>query len=304
LNGNIGVAKSVLGEITTKKNRGGAFSVFGLLFGIGMIIGPALGGMLAWPADLYPDIFGGIPLFVDNPFFLPCACSSVISLVGFIFGYFYLPETLKRNSDNEEVDIYNSTETLLPLVDDLDACVEDSYSDLDSGRVERAFSDLDSRFIEESIPLLGSIKNPKELNSIGSAAKHSIIAYCILSFQSIIFIEVFSLWSIALPPIGLGFTSKDIGLLLSSIGVIQIICQLFGYPWASRHYSPLSLYRYPIVLLVLFFIILPFIPAFFAMNPGFSKWLWPVVIFAFGVKSISENFIFTSVMILVYFLLM
>jgi hypothetical protein len=37
LNGNIGVAKSVLGEITDRTNEGKAFSVFGLVFGLGSI---------------------------------------------------------------------------------------------------------------------------------------------------------------------------------------------------------------------------------------------------------------------------
>ena len=37
LNGNIGVAKSVLGEITDKTNQSRAFSVFGFVYGLGFI---------------------------------------------------------------------------------------------------------------------------------------------------------------------------------------------------------------------------------------------------------------------------
>ncbi|KAJ3214167.1 hypothetical protein HK099_007003 [Clydaea vesicula] len=38
LNGNIGVAKSVLGEITDKTNQAFGFSLFGLVWGFGMIL--------------------------------------------------------------------------------------------------------------------------------------------------------------------------------------------------------------------------------------------------------------------------
>jgi hypothetical protein len=55
--------------------------------------GPVLGGLLANPATQFPDVFGGIPLFVKFPYFLPCAISAVISVVGLVMTYFYFEET-------------------------------------------------------------------------------------------------------------------------------------------------------------------------------------------------------------------
>lgn len=43
VNGTIGVAKSLLGEITDSTNRSRAFSLMSLNFGVGTVIGPALG---------------------------------------------------------------------------------------------------------------------------------------------------------------------------------------------------------------------------------------------------------------------
>ncbi|KAG0001791.1 hypothetical protein BGZ79_004143 [Entomortierella chlamydospora] len=101
LNGNVGVAKSMLGEIADHTNQSQAFSIFGFAWGIGMIVGPVLGGYLANPAKNFPEIFGNWQFFIEYPYFLPCFVAAVGSVVGFIVGYFFLEETKgKRNFDN------------------------------------------------------------------------------------------------------------------------------------------------------------------------------------------------------------
>ncbi|KAF9430338.1 hypothetical protein BGZ94_007340, partial [Podila epigama] len=97
LNGNVGVAKSMLGEIADASNQAQAFSIFGFAWGIGMIIGPVLGGYLANPAKTFPEIFGDWQFFIDYPYFLPCLVAALGSVIGFIVGYFFLEETKSRD---------------------------------------------------------------------------------------------------------------------------------------------------------------------------------------------------------------
>lgn len=92
--GNIGVAKSIMGELTDSTNRAKAFSLFGFCMAIGCIVGPMIGGFLANPADKFS--FLDNPFFRTFPYFLPCFISSLVSFAGFILGYFYLEETLDR----------------------------------------------------------------------------------------------------------------------------------------------------------------------------------------------------------------
>ncbi|KAF9214597.1 hypothetical protein BGZ59_003407 [Podila verticillata] len=93
LNGNVGVAKSMLGEIADPSNQSQAFSIFGFAWGIGMIVGPVLGGYLANPAKNFPETFGDWQFFIDYPYFLPCLVAATGGVVGFIVGYFFLEET-------------------------------------------------------------------------------------------------------------------------------------------------------------------------------------------------------------------
>ncbi|KAG0322721.1 hypothetical protein BG000_002815 [Podila horticola] len=100
LNGNVGVAKSMLGEIADPSNQSQAFSIFGFAWGIGMIVGPVLGGYLANPAKNFPDTFGDWQFFIDYPYFLPCLVAASGGVVGFIVGYFFLEETRGKKKYN------------------------------------------------------------------------------------------------------------------------------------------------------------------------------------------------------------
>jgi hypothetical protein len=52
--------------------------------------------MLVNPVDQYPAYFGGNAFLIRFPYFLPCAFSSVISLVGAAIGVFFMRETRRE----------------------------------------------------------------------------------------------------------------------------------------------------------------------------------------------------------------
>lgn len=104
LNGNIGVAKCVLGEITDDSNQSFAFSLFGFLYGMGTLVAPMLGGLLSNPATKYPNLFGNWGLFIEFPYLLPCIISSLVSLFGFVVGLLFFEETLHKSQASEDHD--------------------------------------------------------------------------------------------------------------------------------------------------------------------------------------------------------
>jgi hypothetical protein len=72
--------------------------------------------LLSNPATQFPDIFGGIPLLVKFPYFLPCLISAVISVIGLFMTYFYFEET----NPNLRADYSRPpsiTESLMSIVD-------------------------------------------------------------------------------------------------------------------------------------------------------------------------------------------
>eukprot|EP00292_Cryptomonas_paramecium_P023125 CAMPEP_0113672034 /NCGR_PEP_ID=MMETSP0038_2-20120614/6033_1 /TAXON_ID=2898 /ORGANISM="Cryptomonas paramecium" /LENGTH=187 /DNA_ID=CAMNT_0000588247 /DNA_START=108 /DNA_END=667 /DNA_ORIENTATION=- /assembly_acc=CAM_ASM_000170 len=67
LNGNVGVAKTFVGLITDETNEARAFGMMSVCWGAGSIIGPSIGGLLAQPANQFPDAFPPGSLFAVYP---------------------------------------------------------------------------------------------------------------------------------------------------------------------------------------------------------------------------------------------
>lgn len=77
MGGSFSAANAYIADISAEENRAGNFGLVGMMFGLGFIFGPALGGVL-----------GGI--HIKLPFFV----SAGLALVNWIYGFFILPESL------------------------------------------------------------------------------------------------------------------------------------------------------------------------------------------------------------------
>ena len=91
--GNISVAQAYIADVTDEKNRARGMGMFGAAFGIGFILGPALGGMLSQ--------FG---------FAVPSFVSAGLAFINFLTVYFWLPESLteerrKEMASKEQVEV-------------------------------------------------------------------------------------------------------------------------------------------------------------------------------------------------------
>ncbi|KZW03413.1 MFS general substrate transporter [Exidia glandulosa HHB12029] len=82
LNGNIGVIKSAMAELTDETNMATAFAFWPMVWSIGSSIGPFIGGSLEHPYERFPGtIFSRWTFFRDFPYFLPCATAAAFSAI-------------------------------------------------------------------------------------------------------------------------------------------------------------------------------------------------------------------------------
>jgi DHA1 family tetracycline resistance protein-like MFS transporter len=79
----ISVANAYASDITTAETRAKAFGKIGACFGLGFIFGPVIGGFLG-------DINLHLPFYV----------AGGLCIVNFLFGYFFVPESLPRERRN------------------------------------------------------------------------------------------------------------------------------------------------------------------------------------------------------------
>jgi DHA1 family tetracycline resistance protein-like MFS transporter len=75
----IPTAMAYAADVTPKEKRAGAFGMLSAAFGIGFVLGPAIGGLLG---DINPH--------------LPFWFAGGLSLLNFCYGFFVLPESLKK----------------------------------------------------------------------------------------------------------------------------------------------------------------------------------------------------------------
>jgi MFS transporter, DHA1 family, tetracycline resistance protein len=84
--GNIATAQAVITDITGPENRAKGMGLLGAAFGLGFIVGPAVGGLLV---GIHPWLPGLAPM-----------CTS---LVAFVMTWFLLPETRQKGAPDESV---------------------------------------------------------------------------------------------------------------------------------------------------------------------------------------------------------
>ena len=80
----IPTAMAYIADVTPKEKRAGAFGLIGVAFGVGFVLGPAVGGLLG---ELNPRL----------PFWI----AAGFSLTNWLWGYFFVPESLPLDRRKE-----------------------------------------------------------------------------------------------------------------------------------------------------------------------------------------------------------
>ncbi|CAM8924545.1 unnamed protein product [Rhodiola kirilowii] len=209
LNGLLGPIKAYATEIFRDEHQAIGLSAISTSWGIGLIIGPALGGFLAQPAEKYPHIFSQNSIFGKFPYFLPCLAISIFAL-GVTVATFWLPETLHIHKN-----------TVTSPEDPVDETATKKMGPGESGE-KSSFKSLLTNW-----PLISSI-----------------IVYCVFSLHDMAYTEIFSLWAVSPRRLGgLSYTTQDVGVVLAVSGFGLLVSQLTVYPYVERLLGPIMTSR-------------------------------------------------------------
>ncbi|KAK6228420.1 Major facilitator superfamily - like 6 [Theobroma cacao] len=224
LNGLLGPIKAYAVEIFREEHQALGLSTVSTSWGIGLIIGPALGGFLAQPAEKYPNIFSKDSLFGRFPYFLPCLAISLFAL-GVTIATFWLPETLHKHNDN-------------------DRSSDDSYDALEAAPHESSSKEITEEDEgRESTSKQSLLKNWPLMSSI--------IVYCVFSLHDMAYTEIFSLWAVSPRKFGgLSYSTKNVGEVLAISGFSLLVFQLSVYPIVQRILGPVMVSRIASVLTI------------------------------------------------------
>ncbi|KZT20445.1 MFS general substrate transporter, partial [Neolentinus lepideus HHB14362 ss-1] len=99
LNGNIGVMKSMMGDLTDSSNVAKAFAWMPVVWSVGVTIGPFFGGSLSRPHDRFPNVFKS-RVWQEYPYLLPCLVSASFTAFCFLLALFFLKERSASTDTN------------------------------------------------------------------------------------------------------------------------------------------------------------------------------------------------------------
>ncbi|XP_044483326.1 probable peptide/nitrate transporter At3g43790 isoform X2 [Mangifera indica] len=239
----LGTIRAYASEVCREEYHALALSVVSTSRGIGLILGPAIGGFLAQPAKLYPSVFSEDSIFGRYPYFLPCLTISVYA-VGVLIACWWLPETLHKHSTKLDESCDPSDVLGVSSIESVGS--EDVVEAEDRKKTHKAN-------LLKNWPLMSTI-----------------IVYCIFSLQEIAYTEIFSLWAVSGKQYGgLSFSSQEVGEVLSISGLCLLLFQLLLYPPVQKILGPLTVTRFSAAISIPLLACYPYI----AMLSGVALYL-------------------------------
>lgn len=285
VNGNQGLISTCLGEITDRSNQGRAFVWLPVIYGVGAISGPALGGLLVHKGS------GGNKS--TYPFLLPNLVAAVILVVEFAVTLIFLEESLEEARD------------LPPLQDRVRAFFSWMWQ-FASGAIRPTYlrrgplHHHGPHHGHHRIPSHSSTVSGTSSTSPSSSLLHDIFAgpsasipikdiltrntllllatYFVFQLSNASFNALYPVFAFSDPPLGRDIPARDIGFSLSAAGVATIIFQVLIFGRLRDRMGNKATYRAGLGLFAVALLATPSVP-FADAKPPFKfltghVWMW------------------------------
>lgn len=117
MGGNISTAQAYIADVTDAQNRSSGMALIGVAFGVGFMIGPALGGLLisdTMVAITSSFFEGDIQTYIQSHrYIIPGAFAAILSLSSFLLVVFKLKETVEGGEKANESDASSTRKSIL-----------------------------------------------------------------------------------------------------------------------------------------------------------------------------------------------
>lgn len=270
-NGNVGIIRTTVAEMVPYKElQPRAFSIMPLVWNIGSIFGPAIGGALANPLRIEP---GERPasgsLFEQFPYALPNIVSACFFFIGIVTGFLFLHETLETRKDARDTGLL------------LGRKVVSSVKVV--ARSLRSRVQLVPESLEERQPLIKPsddeppptskkyIAPPPWKDVLTKQTLINLALYAGLAMHNMAFDQVLPVYLSDKRPDphaprdnffnfagGFGLSSKTIGQLNAAYAVYGMFMQFLVFPPLARRFGILRCYRVASIVFPIIYALVPF----------------------------------------------
>ncbi|KAG8866050.1 hypothetical protein FRC20_009140 [Serendipita sp. 405] len=274
LNGNIGILKSAVGEITDETNKARAFSYLPLVWYFGSTFAPIIGGYLSHPAENIPQLFD-TKFWRDNPYFLPCSISAAYALFCSILGAFLLEEThpMFRRLDRGKYMRLNGTDEVLMQ---------------EAGTPYSSHAEPLESLVEPIKPPT-NFRNLCTRNVLVSVLNYGLLSLVDICLQALL--PVFLATS-------LHFSPSSIGIMLGTMGLVNGVVQIVFFVRLHRLLGTRNIFMLGITAFAASFAVFPLIEKEYTRYGHVTPKIYgllSLIVLLCPVESMSYNVIFLYV---------
>jgi MFS family permease len=313
-NGNVGIIRTTVAEmVPAKELQPKAFSTIPMMWTIGSIVGPIIGGYLANPVKAFPSVFGDSKLFKTYPYLLPNLVCCCLFVVGISTGVFFLQETLESKK--------NSPDYGFIVGEKLTSCCRGKRARRYNHRRLKSSIDETDSFLphdEEggssgvgsgtAVPKL----RPKPLpfrKILTPLAQRNLYSYTMLAFHTMAFDQLLPVFMHSPPDVpidtiegsswlqfsgGIGMNSQQIGTFFMVYGICGIVIQFTVFPPMAKRFGVLNCLRMCGILFPITYFLTP-LTLYFG-----TPWTQELALFVvLLIKSVAGVFAFPCQMILI-----
>ena len=267
VNGNQGVVSTCLGEITDRSNQAKAFIYLPVIYGLGGITGPLLGGVLA-PRD--PNFSPKNP----HPFLAPNLLACGVLLLDLLVLMFFLEESLEEAQHlpplgkrvmNMFTRLWQFTSSSRPSYLRLSQEDQAKRVHRHTDGADEDLSDASDSNTSSQADGFGSGFLPENTATLSNAQIFNrdtvllMTTYLIFQLCNIAFNSLYPIFGQARPPIGRNLTPGEIGVSLAFAGAATIVFQLGIFGKLRAKMGNKVTYRACLGVMAIAFILTPWV---------------------------------------------
>lgn len=300
VNGNQGVVSTCLGEITDRSNQSKAFTYLPVIYGIGGITGPLIGGVLIMPQNPFnkskPNPY---------PYLPPNLLAAAILMVDFVLSIIFLEESLEEAQYLQPLG--KRVKNLFTWFWQFSSSYRPTYTRKPSEEQSPNNEDSDGEGSDNdggSINLLGNGSEDLKRSDILNRDTILLLAsYLIFQLSNVSFNSLYPVFAQAQPPSGRGLKPGEIGLSLAFAGLVTILFQVGVFGKLREKMGNRWAYRTGLGLFVIAYVMMPWVGYkekndYIGISTG-ATWLWIEIGIVLLIKTVAAVGGLTSALLLV-----
>jgi MFS family permease len=268
VNGNQGLVSACLGEVTDRSNQSKAFTYLPVIYGLGAITGPAIGGLLVFKENPFNK---GQPN--PYPYLLPNVMAAIILLVDAVLIQIFLKESLDGAKELPPLG-----ERVGHLFTWLWQFMSSSYKPTYLRRNDRTSAhDEQTESSDVSAGLLATTSG-SDLKKSDFMNRDTILlltTFLIFQLSNVAYSSLYPIFCESPIPTGRNLSPEEVGLSMALAGIVTIVFQIFFYGNIRDKLGNRVSFRLSHFLFVIAFIIPPFVG--YKAKGGFGNgpvWIW------------------------------